>query len=407
MTTSPAKRFASRPLELGLLLALAFFLPLYEAPKNLFWLGYVVVWAWNRWREGDWGGRWEGWDTLIALWLASGFVVAAFAGTHRSEWQGAADIVRYGTVLWCLRRGGYAAQDLQRLGVMLLASCAIGLAWGFWRYYGLVRRFVELNSVGHVNHSAPYIALCCGLALAWLLASWRRWAAWQRLAMATTMGFLLAGLIIGSSRAAIGAMVVGVLVLGAAWQRRSRLPLKLIAVSTVAVIALAIASDAAIVWKQNTNMQEGQYLSKRESIWRRAVVAWQIHPWFGVGIDNFGQITDDMVKRQVEASGKPYVREDYAGPNHAHNLYLNTLAERGLFGFAVFAAVLAAWAAALWRQRPAAQAPDIVWTYWGAAIAAWVVIAGAGLLNTTLHHEIAILAMMILGGWMALRRLPG
>lgn len=402
MTTSPAKRFASRPLELGLLLALAFFLPLYEAPKNLFWLGYVVVWAWNRWREGDWGGRWEGWDTLIALWLASGFVVAAFAGTHRSEWQGAADIVRYGTVLWCLRRGGYAAQDLQRLGVMLLASCAIGLAWGFWRYYGLVRRFVELNSVGHVNHSAPYIALCCGLALAWLLASWRRWAAWQRLAMATTMGFLLAGLIIGSSRAAIGAMVVGVLVLGAAWQRRSRLPLKLIAVSTVAVIALAIASDAAIVWKQNTNMQEGQYLSKRESIWRRAVVAWQIHPWFGVGIDNFGQITDDMVKRQVEASGKPYVREDYAGPNHAHNLYLNTLAERGLFGFAVFAAVLAAWAAALWRQRPAAQAPDIVWTYWGAAIAAWVVIAGAGLLNTTLHHEIAILAMMILGGWMAL-----
>ena len=43
----------SRRLEIGLLLALCIFLPLYEAPKNLAWLAYALVWSANRVRERD------------------------------------------------------------------------------------------------------------------------------------------------------------------------------------------------------------------------------------------------------------------------------------------------------------------------------------------------------------------
>src|SRR5579859_6969310 len=70
------------PIELGLLLILCFFLPIYEAPKNLAWIAYVLVWAINRIRSRDAGGPWDAWDTLTALWIASGYVVAAFAGLH-------------------------------------------------------------------------------------------------------------------------------------------------------------------------------------------------------------------------------------------------------------------------------------------------------------------------------------
>ena len=35
-------------LEVGLLVGLAFFLPLLEAPKNIFWFLYVLVWIANR-----------------------------------------------------------------------------------------------------------------------------------------------------------------------------------------------------------------------------------------------------------------------------------------------------------------------------------------------------------------------
>ena len=38
----------SRKLELGALLALCFFLPIYEAPKSIFLALYLVVWVVNR-----------------------------------------------------------------------------------------------------------------------------------------------------------------------------------------------------------------------------------------------------------------------------------------------------------------------------------------------------------------------
>lgn len=394
-----------RRLEFWLLVALVFFLPLYEAPKNILWVAYVGSWLTNRWRSRTWGGRWDAWDTLIAAWIASGYFVAAFAATHDSEWGGATDVLRYASLLWCVRRSGYVPRQLAALGGMLLLSCAVALGWGFWRYYvTLQRSYVELHSVGHVNHSAPYLAICAAFALAWLFASWRRWGAALRVLTVLAAAFILAGLIIGSSRGAVGAMAVAMPVLGAAWWKRSRVPLFAIAIAMTIGIAAAVTFNIAVVEKQRAGMKAGDNLSQRGTIWRRAVVAWQANPWFGVGIDNFGMINDDMLRRQVESSGKTYIPHEYRGPNHAHSLYLNTLAERGLFGSVIAGAALAAWAITLWRRRPSPEAPDIVWTYWGSAVSAEVVILGAGIFNTTLHHEIAILAMLVLGGWMAAER---
>src|SRR5260221_7611823 len=70
----PARQEMSRRLEIGALVVLCFFLPLYEAPKNIFCALYIVVWIVNRFRERDFGGRWDAWDGLIAAWIASGFV---------------------------------------------------------------------------------------------------------------------------------------------------------------------------------------------------------------------------------------------------------------------------------------------------------------------------------------------
>lgn len=392
----PASR---RPYEFLFLLGLAFFLPLYEAPKNILWLAYVVAWLWNRWRDRDWGGAWGGWDSLILAWIASGFVVAFFAGVHHSEWRGAADILRYGSILWCLRRSGYTRRELSWLAGMLLASCAVTLAWGFWRYYITHERpFVELNSVGHVNHSAPYIAICAALAMSWLLTCWQAWSGGRRAVMLSVLAFLMGGLLIGASRGAIGAIILVPFVLGMGWWRRSRKPLAILAIAVAAVIAAAIAGNASVVSKQRTGMDVDP-LSGRGTIWRRALVGWEAYPWFGVGIDNFGRITDELVRQTVEAKGETYRREDYVGPNHAHSLYLNTLAERGLVGFTVFIAVLLAWGGTMWRHRPRPDAGDTEWMLWGAGISAWTVLSFAGVFNTTLHHEIALLAMLLFGAW--------
>src|SRR5512144_3014640 len=71
------------PAEFALLLALIFFIPLFEVPKNILLGLYAIAWVTNRWvRDGEHGGTWDGWDSLFALWIASAYLVAAFAGLH-------------------------------------------------------------------------------------------------------------------------------------------------------------------------------------------------------------------------------------------------------------------------------------------------------------------------------------
>src|SRR3954462_442958 len=142
-----------RRAELGLLIALCVFLPLYEAPKNIVWLGYVAFWIGNRLAERDFGGPWDAGDTLIAAWLVSGFVVAPFAEVHGNEWRGPLDIVRYGAVLWMVKRTRFDAREIRMVLGALLAATLIGLAWGYARIWSGSATALSLNSVGHVNHS--------------------------------------------------------------------------------------------------------------------------------------------------------------------------------------------------------------------------------------------------------------
>ena len=53
------------------------------------------------------------------------------------------------------------------------------------------------------------------------------------------------------------------------------------------------------------------------------------------------------------------------------------------------------------RHLPTQRDTDLTWALWGGAFSAWLVTAGVGLVNTTLHHEHGILATLLLGFWLA------
>jgi len=63
--------------------------------------------------------------------------------------------------------------------------------------------------------------------------------------------------------------------------------------------------------------------------------------------------------------------------------------------------VLIAWTWALWRRPPRATDDRYDWLLWGGAASAWLVTAAVGMVNTTLHHEHGLLAMLLLGFWLA------
>src|SRR5262249_53946320 len=144
--------------EVFFLVALALFLPLFEAPKNLFWFLYLIAWCVNRVRSRQFGGPWRAWDTLIAAVLAGAVPNAALAGLHGGEWGGARDVARHMLILWAVTRSSYDSRVWRRIFIALfagaLAAAAVDIALVMPH-----RRDPELSlhSVGHPNHSAIYL----------------------------------------------------------------------------------------------------------------------------------------------------------------------------------------------------------------------------------------------------------
>lgn len=394
------------PVEFALLLALVFFLPLREAPKNLFWLAYVVVWVVNRVGSREWGGRWDGWDTLIVVWLGSGYLAAMFAGIRTpegNEWSAVNDLVRYLTLLFCFKRGGYDEKQKTILLAMLGASCVLAGAEAWWNWKIIhARKALELVSVGHVNHSAIYLSICAGIVTGLALAFWPRLAWRGRTFLAVAQILLLSWIFMTDSRAAVLAVLLLVFALVAIGGRAAKIGRKgWVAAALVIGIAVGIGGWGGIV-RQVEHAAQNNMLSERDLIWNRALVAAAANPWFGVGLDNFSRITDARLQAWVAGSGRPYVANDYRRAPHAHSLYLNALAERGAVGLGVILLVLTLWGWLLARQLASMRqgAPLAVWC---ASFSGWFVTLLIGTVNTTMHHEHAMLAVMTLGLLLAAR----
>ena len=391
------------PVEMGLLLAFCIFLPLVEMPKNLAWLLYVATWIINRARARDWGGRWDLWDTLFALWIASGYLAAAFAGVHGRELGGAHEMTRYVLLGWLAKRAGYSGSELIWLLGALVISTAIGLVHGVWRVATDAQKegALELHSVGHVNHTAIYLAIILGVCASWLFARWRSWVPIRRVTGLAVCALMLLALVMTASRGAVGIGLLLLLLLAGAWWPRWRTPL----VASMVVVVLSAAAvtglNTELASKQAFFAGNDNVLSSRDRIWRMALVAWERYPWFGIGMDNYSQLTYERVRAWRADVGKEYDPSRYVQQAHAHNLFVNTLAERGSVGFAVLAAVMLAWLVALIRKRPRPEENDIQWMVWGSAASAWFVSVGVGMVNTTVHHEHGMLATLLLGIWLS------
>lgn len=395
----------SRRLELGALLALCFFLPLYEAPKSIFLALYLVIWIVNRVRARNWGGPWDLWDSLLLAVFGSAALVAIFAGLPGGdEWRGIVDLVRWGGALWAVKRARYDAREVRWILGTLVLSTAVGVVQAYVAIVKGQEGGLQLNSVGHVNHTAIYIAIAFGVCVAWVLACWQRWSGLARSAgLAVTLG-MLGALIYTASRGAVGMGVVLPLVLAFGWRPRWRAALPATVLVIAAVVAASFLLRAEVLVKQEALAEARNILSNRIAIWHAAVHGWQRFPVAGVGIDNFKGITLERLREWRARAGEPFDAGTYAFFRHGHSLYFNTLAERGLIGSLPLAALLIALLVSLIRERPGAAESDETWLAWGSAVGAWTVTCGVGLVNTTLHHEHGILAALLFGLWLSRRQ---
>ena len=392
-----------RRAELAFLVVIAVALPLFEAPKNIFWFLYLFAWIGHRTQTpGTLGGPWRAWDTLIAVVLAGAGLGAILAGLHGGEWVGARDVVRYGLILWAISRTDYDAREWRWLFIALLAGTLAAALDGALRLNDRKDPELGLWSVGHPNHSAIYLTIMFGGATSWLLAYWKSMAPRERAAWSMGAVLVAVAIVATGSRIAVVVAAVYGLILGLWFVRRSWKPLFAITAALGLAVGLIVLAQPWVLQKQLRNMGDDNVLAFRGLIWERAMTAWREYPAFGVGMDNFSRVDSVRYRAWTEAQGKPYVKaRDYPAP-HAHSVYLNALAERGAFGFAILLAFLACWFYAQVRTHPGPR-DDLGWALWGSSLGAWFTIAMIGLVNTTLHTEPALIAMIFLGGWLSYR----
>jgi O-antigen ligase len=371
-------------------------LPLFEALKNLAWLAFVVAAIAALWRLHQLGNRapWGPFDSVLAVWMFSGFLIAPFAGLPSEEWTQSLDLIRMGSIAWLLVRLPWPHAWRWHLLAAALAATLIALGHGYWLFAIVkTKEYLELKSVGHVNHSAIYLVLMFGVAFAVALAESGR----RQVFGAVTSVFLLIAIVLSQSRAALGVALVVALVLAVAVWSRRRWPLFIVIAGTGITALGMVALDADLVRKHVRNVKADNIMAYRPLIWARAVEGWRAYPWFGVGMGGFDQITDGHVERWVKARAEPYDAGRYQGTSHAHSLYFNTLVERGLVGSLPVIVLLVAWPWAWWRHRRHATANPVTHVVWLAAGGAWLTVLGIGLTNTTLHHEHGSLALLLLG----------
>ena len=382
---------------LFLLMILA--LPTHESPKFIFWALFVLSSVLlGRLNIKELLGRWDALDSLILFWMFSGLVVAYFAGINYKEWGGAVDTIVFTSVLLILRKRKFNNSQLVFIYYTIILSTLTAALVAVWQFYDLRNmEFLEFHSVGHVNHTAIYLALSLAASIAMIQAFWKAQTATQRFFHLMIFSSIALTLVITDSRAAVFAALL--FVIGGLFMFRKQLTPTIL--MTLLLLGLVFGNytinRGGVIEKQIDQVERGIFFKARIKIWRSALVSWQEFPLYGTGIKNFGHVNLEQLMQWCARRHDNCNADNLMPYPHGHSLYLNTLAERGIFGLFVIMANLAALAYLVYRFRPASENNPVYTMLWTGACGAIFLNLVIGLLNTTLHHEHAMLSIVLFG----------
>lgn len=254
-------------------------------------------------------------------------------------------------------------------GALLLAGLSQALG-GFWqfalrgdgpahflingRFYRAYGTFMQPNPFGGFVNLMTLLALGVTVGLLTWVWQQRRWSRWPLLALlgaAISTGLLVLGLISSWSRGAWLGFAAGGVVLGLFWPRRRwQGAVVLGGITAVFLLALSFNLVPAAIGERLTSFGDDFRLGdvrgvdvndsnyavvERLAHWQAALGMARDQLWLGVGFGNY------------EAAYSDYALINWtAALGHAHNYYLNLLAEVGVVGLLAYGVL---WTAVFWQ----------------------------------------------------------
>ena len=384
-------------LELIFLSLFLAFLPSLEAPKNIFLAGYLITALYRQSQLPS--SKWTIWDWVFLSLIFSSFLSALFpfiAGG--SEWKGFRGMLLWVTFGWTLYRADYNFEEKKYLFIFAIIMALPPLIWGLTESLVLHTKVaLQLHSVGHVNHSAIYLCMMAGAGLSLLISQLQ--SAQKKYVFITGLLFifLISSVIISQSRGAFG---VAFLLIFALFLL-SKLPIKIKTISltllTIFLVTIVFISPAPVIEKQITNQNNHDILAQRDKIWQKAFEVARLNPLLGIGNGNWNSITIDQIKSSVESRGEIFDAEKFnIEQSHPHNIYLSNLVDRGILGFIIFLSFMFIWLIILINSYKKCNQDSKAMLFVISSFSAWAIIFGIGFVNTTFHHENALLALFFL-----------
>jgi O-antigen ligase len=210
--------------------------------------------------------------------------------------------------------------------------------------------------------------------------------------------FLVASVIITDSRGAFGIvflLIYSMFLLSKISIKTKTLYLVLLSTFLATIVFI---KPAQVIEKHINNINNHDILAQRDKVWRASFEVARLNPIFGIGGGNWKQINIDQLKSSVESRGETFVAEDFALQwGHPHNIYLSNLVDRGILGFITFLSFMLIWLITLIKSYKKFNQDSKAMLFIMGSFSAWSTIFGIGFVNTTFHHENALLALFFLG----------
>ncbi len=385
-------------LELIFLSLFLAFLPSFEAPKNIFLAGYLVVALYRQSQTPS--SKWSAWDWVFLSLISSSFLSALFPFvTGGSEWKGFRGVLLWIIFGWALYRSDYNFDEKKRLFIFAIIGAFPPLFWGLVEFSVFhSKESLQLHSVGHVNHSAIYLCMMAGTSLALLLNQLQTTKYKYIFITALLFVLLLSSVIISESRGAFG--IVFLLIFSIFLSSMQSVKFKKISLTllTIFLASIVFIKPASVIEKQINYQNSHDILSQRDKVWRAAFEVARLNPILGIGNGNWNHIHIDQIKYAIESRGETFNAEDFALKwHHPHNIYLSNLVDRGILGFTIFLNFMFIWLITLINSYKKFNQDSKAMLFIMGSFSAWMSIFGIGFVNTTFHHENALLALFFLG----------
>jgi len=386
--------------EFALLCLVIAVLPTFEAPKQIFW-GLYFITAITRLliNRSLLDFKWP--DLFFGLWFASALASTLGAGMPgQHEWKGFKDLFMYSSTAWLVYRSNYTTKQLENILILTIISVIPPLLWGAWLYLGPAQKaYLELKSVGHVNHSSIYLAIVYGICLSFFLCLRKKLSFSKRLFFAIVLLLLFSSIVIGQSRAAFGITILVSFLL--IFLLSSTPSTKILGFGFfISVMIIIFFTEPLIFQKQKDTLAANNILSNRNQVWNVSLEAARWSPLLGLGMNNWKLINRDTIKESVEKRGGIYQANNYHFAGHSHNIYLSILVERGILGLSTFVLIILAWGTQLAKSYRFCNVNGKL-MFWGSSLSTYILAIGIGMVNTTIHHEHGLLTALCLGIFLA------